>query len=109
MSTPLLPDPIAAYFAADAQGPEAVARCFAPAGVVEDEQHTYVGRSAIQAWKAQASSRYAYTTQPLRAEKQGKEYLVLGRVSGNFPGSPIDLQYRFRLEAGLVSHLEITQ
>lgn len=108
MPIPPLPEPIAAYFAADAQGPEAVARCFAPAGVVKDEQQTYVGRGAIQAWKAQASTQYAYTTQPLRAEKQGKAYLVHGRVSGNFPGSPIDLQYVFRLEGGLISQLEIT-
>jgi hypothetical protein len=29
-------------------------------------------------------------------------------VAGNFPGSPADLQYRFRLERGLIASLEIT-
>lgn len=32
MSALFLPDPIAAYFAADAQGPNVVARCFTPQG-----------------------------------------------------------------------------
>jgi hypothetical protein len=30
------------------------------------------------------------------------------RVSGNFPGSPVDLRYRFGLERGLIASLEIT-
>lgn len=29
-------------------------------------------------------------------------------VTGKFPGSPIDLTYRFRLERGLIASLEIT-
>jgi hypothetical protein len=32
---------------------------------------------------------------------------VTGRVTGNFPGSPVDLRYRFRLDHGLVASLEI--
>ena len=29
-------------------------------------------------------------------------------VAGNCPGSPVDLQYRFQLERGLIASLEIT-
>jgi hypothetical protein len=29
-------------------------------------------------------------------------------VTGNFPGSPVDLQYHFRLERGLIASLEVT-
>jgi hypothetical protein len=28
-------------------------------------------------------------------------------VTGDFPGSPVDLRYRFRLEGGLIASLEI--
>jgi hypothetical protein len=30
----------------------------------------------------------------------GTWQLVTSRVAGNFPGSPVDLRYRFRLRAG---------
>jgi len=39
-----LPEPIAAYFAADKLDGEAVARCFAKDAVVKDEGRTYVRR-----------------------------------------------------------------
>ena len=42
MSTFTLPDPIAAYFAADKLNADAVARCFMPQGVVVDEGRTHV-------------------------------------------------------------------
>ncbi len=109
MSSLNLPEPIAAYFAADAQGPDAVARCFTPQAAVQDEGHTHQGREAIAAWKAGASSRYSYTTEPFALELQGDgSQLVTSRVAGNFPGSPVDLRYRFRLERGLIASLEIT-
>ena len=32
---------------------------------------------------------------------------VTGRVTGDFPGSPVDLQYRFILEGDKIARLEI--
>jgi hypothetical protein len=104
---PILPDPIAAYFSADALSPDAVARCFSAQGVVKDEGHTHTGREAIRSWKETASSEYAYTSEPLGVEFVDGFHLVTSRVSGNFPGSPLDLKYRFRLERGLIASLEI--
>jgi hypothetical protein len=53
-----LPEPIAAYFAADKLDGEAVARCFAKDAVVKDEGRTYTGLAAIKQWKAKASAKY---------------------------------------------------
>ncbi|KFE67355.1 nuclear transport factor 2 family protein [Hyalangium minutum] len=103
-----LPEPIAAYFAADTQNPEAVARCFAAQAVVKDEGHTHIGLDAIKAWKAAASAQYTYTTQPFTLEREAGSQVVQAHVTGNFPGSPVDLRYRFRLERGLIASLEIT-
>jgi hypothetical protein len=108
MSTLILPEPIAAYFAADRQTPEALARCFTAQAVVKDEGGTYAGLPAIQAWKAHASAQYSYTVEPLALARRDGTQVVRGRVTGNFPGSPVDLQYQFRLERGLISSLEIT-
>lgn len=104
----ILPEPIAAYFAADTQNPEAVARCFTAQAVVKDEGRTHIGLDAIQAWKAAASTRYTYTTQSFALERESGAHVVQAHVAGNFPGSPVDLRYRFRLERGLIASLEIT-
>lgn len=102
-----LPEPIAAYFAADQRDADAVARCFTNHGVVRDERHTHAGRAAITAWKTAASARYSYTTQPLRVEQEDGRHIVTSRVTGDFPGSPVELRYAFRLERGKIASLEI--
>ena len=103
-----LPDPIAAYFAAEQQTPEALARCFTAQARVHDDGHTHTGPAAIEAWKAAASARYTYTAQPLALERDADFQVVRARVTGSFPGSPVDLRYRFALERGLIASLEIT-
>ena len=102
-----LPEPIAAYFAADQHNPEALARCFTAQATVKDEGQTHTGLDAIRAWKAAASTQYKYTTEPFAVEQENGHHTVRSRVSGSFPGSPVDLQYRFRLERGLITSLEI--
>lgn len=106
MHTLDLPEPIAACFAAE--HPAAFARCFTAQASVRDEGHTYTGLAAIQAWNAASSAKYAYAAQPLAVERQADLQVVRARVTGNFPGSPADLSYRFRLERGLIAALEIT-
>ncbi|MDP9899447.1 nuclear transport factor 2 family protein [Variovorax ginsengisoli] len=103
----ILPEPIAAYFAADTRSPEAVALCFSTDATVKDEGLTHTGVAAIKAWKAAASAQYTYTAQPLALERRDGFEVVTSRVVGNFPGSPVDLRYRFRLERGLIASLEI--
>lgn len=108
MSDLILPEPIAAYFAADTQSPAAVARCFTEQAVVTDEGQTHIGLDAIHAWKTAASAQYTYATQPFALDREAGSQVVQARVTGNFPGSPVDLRYRFRLERGLIASLEIT-
>lgn len=103
-----LPEPIAAYFEADKRNSEALARCFTPQATVKDEGRTHQGLDAIKAWKAAASRQYTYTTEPFALQQQNGLHIVCSHVAGNFPGSPVDLQYRFRLERGLIASLEIS-
>lgn len=107
MTTLNLPEPIAAYFSADRQNPDALARCFTAQATVKDEGQTRAGLDAIHAWKAAASARFAYTTEPFALDQDNGHHIVSGRVTGNFPGSPVNLRYRFRLERGLIASLEI--
>jgi hypothetical protein len=102
-----LPAPVAAYFAAE-HDPEALANCFAPHAVMKDDGHTHSGIEAIQSFMAAASAKYNATSVPFSMERQGGLDVVRATVSGSFPGSPIELSYRFRLEAGLIAALEVT-
>ena len=107
MNNLTLPEPIAAYFNADGQDGRTVARCFTPDGQVRDEGKTHTGTAAIEAWKAGASRQYAYTVTPFQLEGQDGTCLVTAHVAGNFPGSPVDLRYRFSLQRRKIATLEI--
>ena len=103
-----LPEPIAAYFDADKQGGDAVARCFTNRAVVKDEGRTHSGLEAIKAWKTAAAAKYSYVAEPSTVERSAGRFIVTARLTGNFPGSPVDLRYAFGLERGKIASLEIT-
>ena len=102
-----LPEPIEAYFEADRRDSNAVARCFTNDGVVVDEGQTHTGPAAIEAWKTATSAKFSYLAEPFALEKKDRQYIVASRVTGNFPGSPVDLRYAFTLERGKIASLEI--
>lgn len=103
-----LPEPIAAYFEADRHDADAVSRCFTAQAIVKDEGRIHSGSVAIRAWKIDASTKYSYTSEPIAAEKGDGGYVVTSRLTGNFPGSPVNLRFVFRLERGKIAFLEIT-
>lgn len=100
-----LPAPIAAYFAADESR---VASCFVENAVVVDERREHHGRQAIGRWKTETVAKYRYTTEPLAVDFSGADVTVIARVTGEFPGSPIELRYRFTLGGDKIARLEIT-
>lgn len=108
MNNLILPEPIAAYFDVDRRDGEAVAHCFTKQAVVKDEGQTHTGPTAIAAWKTAASAKYSYTSAPFAVEHQDGRYVVSSRLSGDFPGSPVDLRFIFRLERDKIAFLEIT-
>lgn len=106
--TILLPDPIAAYFAADQKDGGAVAQCFTETATVVDERQTHTGRDAIGRWKTEASAKFSYTTDPFAISEEDGQTIILARVEGNFPGSPINLRYAFVLDGDRIARLEVT-
>ncbi len=102
-----LPEPIAEYFTADKGDSKTLSQCFAENAVVKDEGHTYKGRAAIKQWKTDASTKYEYTSAPFACEQMGGQTVVTSRLTGNFPGSPVDLRFFFTLEGGKIASLEI--
>ena len=102
-----LPKPIASYFAADKENSEAIARCFTADAVVKDEGHTYAGVAEIRRWKEETSSKFTYTNEPFALDRNDGQIMVTSRVTGNFPGSPIDLRFIFGLAGDRIASLEI--
>ena len=102
-----LPSPIAAYFATDKTDGDAIALCFTPEGAVKDEGHVHRGRAAIRQWRQEASTKYTYVIEPFAVREENGRVAVTARVTGNFPGSPIDLTFAFTLEGQAISYLEI--
>jgi hypothetical protein len=102
-----LPEPIAAYFTTDKGDSDAVSQCFTENAVVKDEGRTYHGRAAIKKWKADASTKYQYTSEPFASERKDEMTVVTSRLTGNFPGSPVNLRFFFELEGDKIASLEI--
>ena len=103
-----MPPPVQLYFQSEAfDDTQRMAECFTPDAVVTDERRTHKGRDAIRAWKTDAKATTKYQVTPVSAEPDGNRVLVLGRVEGDFPGSPVMLRYQFDLEGDRISALEI--
>ncbi len=103
-----LPSSIRTYFSAREQDAEAFAAAFAPDAVVHDEGGSHRGPEEITRWWRSAKAKYRHTAEPLDAELTGGKTLVRARVSGDFPGSPAVLTFRFGLAGDRITDLEIS-
>lgn len=103
------PAPIRAYFEAVEGGrTEDIAAAFAPDGEVRDERQVHRGREAIMAWATDTLQRYQMRNEILSDRQDGADHIVVARVTGTFPGSPLDFTYRFTLGAEGIQALEIS-
>ena len=94
-----LPTPIAIYIAAENSGDtEALAQCFAEHAVVRDEGQMIEGLIAIKQWKVETKKKYQHTIEPLTSTQKEGKIIVTNRLNGNFPGSPIELEFVFTLD-----------
>ena len=103
-----LPKPIAFYIEAENRGDtEALAECFAKNAVVRDEGKTIEGLVAIKQWKAETRKKYQHTIEPLTSVQKDDKIIVTNRLTGNFPGSPIELEFVFTLDGDKIASLDI--
>ncbi|MGH7292859.1 MAG: nuclear transport factor 2 family protein [Myxococcota bacterium] len=103
-----LPFAVAAYFVAEnAGGHAAMAACFDADAEVADEGREHRGPAAIEAWARDAAAKYRHRVLLLDARREGGECTVTARVSGDFPGSPLALRFRFTLRGAHIARLQI--
>jgi hypothetical protein len=103
-----LPTPIATYIAAANRGEtEALAQCFAESALVRDEDKTIEGLAAIKKWMVETKQKYQHIIEPLASTQKDGKTIVTNRLTGNFPGSPIELEFVFTLDRNKIAALEI--
>jgi hypothetical protein len=94
-----LPVPVGIYFASEnAHNTTALGECFWPDAIVRDEGRTIEGLGAISAWRAETAKKYAHRVEPLTIAERGGKVIVTAKVSGTFPGSPINLDHIFEID-----------
>ena len=86
---------------------EALGRCFAESAVVRDEGKTIEGLAAIKKWMVETKQKYQHTIEPLASTQKDGKTIVTNRLTGNFPGSPIELEFVFMLDHDKIAALEI--
>ena len=96
------------YIAAENAGDtEALVQCFTSDAVVRDEHQTIEGLAAIKQWKAETARKYRHTIEPLAFTQKDDKIIVTNRLTGNFPGSPVELEFVFTLDSNKIASLEI--
>jgi SnoaL-like domain len=103
-----LPIPIERYMhIANSDIVEAASECFTADATVYDEGQTYQGLAAIKDWMAATKKKYGHTVVALELAERSGQSVLKTRLAGNFPGSPITVNFSFVLAGGKIRSLEI--
>lgn len=106
--TQVLPAPILDYIEAkNRHDIDGMLAPFAEAATVRDEGKTHEGRAAIRAWMEETTRKYRVTVTVAKVAETDIGVLVTLDVAGDFPGSPLPLDFRFTLADGRITRLEI--
>jgi hypothetical protein len=103
-----IPSIISAYVKAkNDRDTDAVVACFADDAVVHDEGRQMTGLTAIKEWCANSFKKYQYTIDPTGIVERDEETILTVTLAGNFPGSPVSLDFCFTIQAGKIAGLRI--
>lgn len=103
-----MPDIVKAYFDADRRNdPDALVQVFSADAVVEDEGARHEGVGAIRAWWVAAKEQFRHVAEPIETTGTGDKVSVRATVSGEFPNSPVTLEFSFTIQDDKIVALRI--
>lgn len=103
-----VPAVIASYFqASNADDIERLVGCFAPEASVSDENATHRGTVEIKQWAEDVRKKFRFKTEMLNMKERPGGAIITAKLSGNFPGSPVDLDFEFVLDREKIISLAI--
>ncbi|MCA0145380.1 nuclear transport factor 2 family protein [Blastococcus sp. LR1] len=104
-----LPPTIRGYLAAHlARDTDTALRSFTGTAVVVDDGTTYRGTEEIRLFLSRAGAEFSYTTELVGAERvDDARWVAVNRLEGDFPGSVVELRYRFTMDGERIAELVI--
>jgi hypothetical protein len=104
----ILPSAIQSYFSGkNARDFALAASGFSSSAVVKDEGHDHQGSEAIRKWIGATTAKYDDRAEVRAVSSNGANVDVTAEIRGKFPVSPIVLRFKFTLDDGRISRLEI--
>src|ERR1700676_4231200 len=108
MMSTKLSEPLATYFAGHKNHDvDAMIGTFAESATVKDEGQERRGLPAIRKWRGGSNEKKTVAVVVINVAETAANTTVRGRVSGNFPGSPVELRFIFTLDQRKITRLEI--
>ena len=83
--------------------------CFSENATVHDEGETLKGKKAIREWMEKTKKKYTPQLRPISIKETPEEIIMTTEVSGTFDGSPVNLDYHFRIRNNLIEDLYVVQ
>lgn len=80
--------------------------CFSKSATILDEGETLIGHEAIGQWFTKVRKKYSFQTEPISIEETADKIVMIAKVEGSFPGSPVNLKFQIKIESGLIQDLE---
>jgi ketosteroid isomerase-like protein len=103
-----VPTTIAAFVQAENQrDSSAVAACFTSNAVIHDEGSEMRGTTAIKEWIDNTFKKYQFTIEPAGIAKGDNKIILNATLTGDFPGSPISLDFQFTIQEDKIATLII--
>jgi ketosteroid isomerase-like protein len=85
----------------------AVVACFAEDAVVQDEGCEMRGLLAIKEWSDKSFEKFQFDIAPTGLGETGDKTVLTATVTGNFPGSPVSLDFIFVIKGDKIAALSI--
>lgn len=103
-----LPEPIELFMSSEnTHDPDAIDDCFASDAVVKDEGRTRRGLKEITSWRRETAAKYHHRVRPVAVANRANKTVVTTEMTGDFPGSPVTVDFIFNLDGDKIASLEI--
>jgi SnoaL-like domain len=103
-----LPKPIELFMSSEnTHDTDTIGDCFAPDATVRDEGRTRTGLNEISAWRRETQAKYRHTVKPIAVAKRAGKTIVTTEMAGDFPGSPVTVDFVFQLKGNRIASLQI--
>jgi len=104
----ILPDVIKTYInASNERDIDTFISLFTNDAIVHDEGEEHRGLAAIRDWFTSTVAKYNFTLVPGDSTSDGTETILALKMSGEFPGSPVDAKFHFKLNNHRIVKLSV--